>query len=380
MRGDYCQTIKARSTFGPMIRKISGARGMSFLMVLSFGAAQCTCAANKSTGSQTNMNPQNPTGVSFDKGVTIRLTPVFTEGKLASFGVPVARGTLKSVNDVAVKLAGKQVAAEITELLPDLDKDGQRVGVRALRVQMDAALIDAQGTDVDVMWTGGAAPTTQPSVVEFKSEDVSSDSASIVSTVVRTIVKDGGTYKLVESNHSDKTVFTGREPRILPTFPVGYIAQSGILGPLLTAQEVESRADLAGVKFLSKSIAEFLRSAMYDEPYAINADIESVPDFDASYEAWLYDRCATFLLAYAHVGDVKFLRHALRTCSYYSSRIELSGAKRGIFTGKPDPDAKYSHIRGSSVRIDRGMFAGSTSCGPSACSARASRGCSTAIG
>ena len=25
---------------------------------------------------------------------------------------------------------------------------------------------------------------------------------------------------------------------------------------------------------------------------------------------------------------------------------ELSGANRGIFTGKPDPDTKYSHIRG----------------------------------
>ncbi len=330
-----------------MFANTRGPKGVRFLMVLAIGVAQCTCAANKaSNGNQTNMNPQNPTGLSFDKGVTIRLTPVFTEAKRASFGVPVARGTLKSVNDVLIKIDGKKIAAEMTELLPDLDKDGARVGVRAFRVQLDASAIGSEGSDVEVYWSGGSAPALPPVVVEFKSEEVSSDSASIVSTVERTIKSNNGTYELVESNRSDKTVFVGREPRLLPTYPVGYLAQTGILGPLLTSTEVEQRADLAGVRFLSKAIQEFLRSAMYEEPYAINPDPDSLPNFDAQYEAWLYDRCATFLLAYAHAGDVKFLRHALKTCSYYSSRIELSGANRGIFTGKPDPDAKYSHIRG----------------------------------
>ena len=41
------------------------------------------------------------------------------------------------------------------------------------------------------------------------------------------------------------------------------------------------------------------------------------------------------------------LRHALRSCSYYSSKISLeAGANRGIFTGKPTRDTKYSHLRG----------------------------------
>ena len=330
---------------GPM-KKHSG--GIGFLLMLAIGAAQCTCASNKaSNGNGANNVPQTPnTQPSYDKGVTIRLTPIFTEAKKVSFGVPLQRGVLKSVNDASVLLGGKKVAADLTELLPDLDMSGARVGVRALRVQLDASLISAQGTDVEILWTGGVAPLTPPAVALFQSEEVSSDSASVVQTAERTIKKNGSKYELVETSHAAKTVFVGREPRVLATYPVGYLAQTGILGSILSAAEVEQRADLAGLRFLSKAIAEFLRSAMYDEPYAINPDPDSLPNFDAQYEAWLYDRCSSFLLAYTHVGDVKFLRHALRTCSYYSSRIELTGSNRGIFAGKPDPDTKYSHVRG----------------------------------
>jgi hypothetical protein len=67
----------------------------------------------------------------------------------------------------------------------------------------------------------------------------------------------------------------------------------------------------------------------------------------AGVRAWLYDRCATYLIGYAHSGEVRFYRHALRACSFYASRID----SRGFFTlkaaaGGQASDPKYSHVRG----------------------------------
>jgi hypothetical protein len=48
------------------------------------------------------------------------------------------------------------------------------------------------------------------------------------------------------------------------------------------------------------------------------------------------------LTAYIHTHEPGFLRHAYKTCSYYSAKITPAG----IFSGKSDPDLKYSHLRG----------------------------------
>ena len=40
------------------------------------------------------------------------------------------------------------------------------------------------------------------------------------------------------------------------------------------------------------------------------------------------------------------MREAHRTCGYYASKINLTGPDAGIYSGKPDPDTKYSHLRG----------------------------------
>lgn len=106
-------------------------------------------------------------------------------------------------------------------------------------------------------------------------------------------------------------------------------------------------ADLAGLRFISDAVTPFGLSAMYQESYPIHAAFVVDPsDPEAGYEGWLYDRCATFLSFYAHTGDTRFLREGYRVCSYYADRIELNGEYRGIFTGKPEPDPKYSHLRG----------------------------------
>jgi len=83
---------------------------------------------------------------------------------------------------------------------------------------------------------------------------------------------------------------------------------------------------------------------MYVETYAINPD--AVIDPVIVFEGWLYDRCTTYLTAYAHTNDVRFLSEACRTCWYYASKINLTEPNPGIFSGKPDQDIKYSHLRG----------------------------------
>ena len=62
---------------------------------------------------------------------------------------------------------------------------------------------------------------------------------------------------------------------------------------------------------------------MHLTDYRINR--ASVPDTNEAYEAWLYDRCTTFLTAYVHLGAQRYLRHALRACSFYVSKIDRGG-------------------------------------------------------
>ena len=192
-------------------------------------------------------------------------------------------------------------------------------------------------------WSG---PGSAPGVAStpFASADVSADSPEVVTTTVRTITAAGGVNKLVESPRVDQTLFTGKEPRVLATFPDGYLAATGLLGHQVTASALAGGGDFAGLAFLSDSLAKFGASALYAETYALNPD--GVVDPVANYEGWLYDRCATFLTFYTHTGDARFLRHAYRSCSYYAGKIGLAGATAGIFTGKPDADPKYSHLRG----------------------------------
>src|SRR5260221_12229954 len=136
-----------------------------------------------------------------------------------------------------------------------------------------------------------------------------------------------------------KPLYVGAEPKVLATFPDGYLAGTGILGDQMSRTELLSRASLTGLRPLSESFDHFAKSAMYADGYSMNPS----GVYDASnYEAWLYDRCDTYLTAYTHFSDEQYLRFALRACSYYAGAIDANG----IFTGKPDPDNKYSHLRG----------------------------------
>jgi hypothetical protein len=282
----------------------------------------------------------------FGDGVTVHLVKLLDGDGIVSFGVPVPYGVnLSDVSTVRVARSGTLINASFKEVLATHDSKGVRTGVQSFVVQFPIAEMPGSETDVSVMWRADAGAISSSKLTEFAAESVSWPSVETITTSARTIKSSGGTNTLVESLQSKKTLFTAREPRVLATYPDGFLAKTGILGRQVTVAEAAA-PERAGLTYLSKAFANFTQSAMYTESYALNPDPESVVDPVANYEGWLYDRCATYLTAYTHTNDTKTLREALRTCSYYASKITLSGTNRGIFSGKASPDSKYSHLRG----------------------------------
>jgi hypothetical protein len=294
-----------------------------------------TPAAPNSTGAP-------PPGGSFANGVRVHLQRTFAAPSVISFGLPVPSGAVSDAATVRVTAGGVAVAANVKEILAAHDASGKRVGVRSLLVQLPATVLSGDSGDVDVAWRGqGAAPGTQ--MASFTSDSVSAASSDTVSTAVRTIATNGGVTNLVESPPVQRALFTGREPRVLATYPDGYLAATALLGNQATESSLAAGA-MNGLSFFSDYLRKFGVAGMNADTYALNPD--AVADPVANPEGWLYDRCATFLTFYTHTQDARFLREAYRSCSYYASKISLGGANIGIFTGKSEPDTKYSHLRG----------------------------------
>ena len=277
-----------------------------------------------------------------ETGVTVGLEATFTPSDVVSFGLPLPAGAVRDASALRVSAGGKPVPTTVTVLLDEHDAGGTPVGVRSVLVQVPASVVQGECGQVEVAWRGGGVAVTEDPV---PFAEVSAASDEVVDTATYTIEEQNGEAVLVTESRRPRVLFSAREPAVLATFPDGYLAATGILGPLVAASRIGP--DLAGLEFISDQVTPFALSAMYQESYPINADMVIDPtDPEEGYEGWLYDRCTTFLAFYAHTGDARFLREGYRTCSYYADRIELSGENRGIFTGKPEPDAKYSHLRG----------------------------------
>jgi hypothetical protein len=332
------------------------ARALGFVLSATIVLGACEGTIGGTTGGGEGPSSNAPPGGgglnvnngpgAFGDGVTVHLVKLLDGQGVVSFGVPVPNGlNLVDVSTVRVTLSGALLNASVKEVLATHDSTGTRTGVRSFVVQFPIADMPGKEADVSVIWRvqEGASPSS--SLTEFGADGVSWPSPETITTSTRTISSAGGTNKLVESAPSQKTLFTAREPRVLATYPDGFLAQTGILGQQVTVADAAKPAR-AGLTFLSNAVANFTQSATYSESYALNPDPESVVDPVANYEGWLYDRCATYLTAYAHTNQASTLRAALRSCSYYASKITLSGTNRGIFTGKASPDSKYSHLRG----------------------------------
>lgn len=313
---------------------------MTFLL-----AAGCSPADGTDPGSDPAPDPGAPgtPGPAWSGSLSVHLQRLFPGGTVVSFGLPLLPGTRVDPAALRLQVKGRPIAAAVKPILYDHDANGAASGPRSLLVQFAAAEMAGDTLDVDIGFSGDGPAATADTVPYSV---VSTPSPVVVETAVRNIAHDGSSFKLVETATQKKVLFTGREPRVLATFPPGYLAATGILGQQRTRAQLVKQPDLAGLRYLSDNVAPFMLSAMYAEDYPLNPDPESVPDPVQNYEGWLYDRCATFLTGYAHLEDPRFLRHALQTCSYYESKIAVGGPNAGTFSGKPDPDPKYSHLRG----------------------------------
>ena len=283
-------------------------------------------------------------GSSATGGVKLKLERSFTGTGVISFGVPLAPGALNDVSSVEVRAAGLRVPARVRELLAHRNASGARTSAASIGIQLESGAIAADTLDVEVVFKGNPLPLSGETVA-FADARVSASSAATATTTVRNIASVGGVYKLTEAAPVQKTIFVGREPKVLVHFPDGYLAATGILGMQTTAESIPG-SNVPAMKFLSDAFGDFALSSMYADGYAYNPHAESTVDLVQDYSAWLYDRCATYLTAYSHFGDTRFLRHAYRSCAYYGSKIGTSGTEAGIFTGKAYPDTKYSHARG----------------------------------
>lgn len=275
----------------------------------------------------------------FGRGVTLRIERTGEPGGLVSFGLPVPPGAVLDAASVRVSWGGAPLAAYVEELLARRDASGARIAPSALLVQLRPPT-DAAAFELRIDWTG-AGPRAPGPRVPFASPEVSREVEEAVDTATRTIVPRGGRAALVEVDRRRLRLFTAREPRYLVLHPEGYLAATGLLGRVVPAREVAD-GPLSGLRYLSEGLRAFALASTHDDRYALDPSPESVPDPTTSYEGWLYDRCATFLVAYAHLGDRRLVRHALRSCSWYAEHIRPDG----VFTGKRERDTKYSHARG----------------------------------
>ncbi|MBK7658571.1 MAG: hypothetical protein IPJ28_05210 [Betaproteobacteria bacterium] len=283
-----------------------------------------------------------------EERVRIGLTKTAQDATIVSFGLPLAPGVLTDPARIAVvTYPGNVPIANVKTrtILSHFNAAGTATSIKSLLIQFPISAMPGSGLTVEVVVNtaaAGATAGTQPfTAASFVAPEV-------IETTARRIVLNGGVYSLSETNVQPLTLFTGTEPKVLATYPDGYLAGTGLFGEFMSRAEMLAKPKLQGMKYLSDNFVSFTSSMMYAD-YRMHPPVAVSPPpiYDqVNFEGWLYDRCATYLSAYAHTGDVKYLRYSMRSCSYYSGQIGTSGANQGIFLGKPTRDTKYSHQRG----------------------------------
>jgi hypothetical protein len=271
--------------------------------------------------------------------VPITLTRVAASaGNLASFGVPFAAGVLTQTRQLTA--GGRSLF--VTPTLYWYNASGVATSIKAARIQLvmpesSLAITLSTATPQAVDWP----------LASTAFADVSTALTHTVQVADYTIAYDNTTYTLPASNTRTLDLFDTREPCVVASFESYYLASTGLFGPLLTSAQVAADSTLAGVKYLSDYIGPCVRAAMYISDWTVEAASVTVP---LPYEGYLYDRAATFLLAYAHTNAADVLRPSYRYAWSYQSLIKLDAPQQGVWTGKPASggiyDTKYSHARG----------------------------------
>ena len=128
-----------------------------------------------------------------------------------------------------------------------------------------------------------------------------------------------------------------REPKVLAALPARWMCDSRAFGRELAA------ADLLTFDSFDTAMENFSQTATNEVPSTVLAS-EKVP-VRADYEPWLYDRTRVIGRTYLRTGNVRWLRHALRSASFYGRHI----AADGTFDLKAYADSKYAYTEGPAL-------------------------------
>ncbi len=281
-----------------------------------------------------------PPATDFSRGVTVTVTAVepASKGRVA-FGVPLAPGAVKKLEELEVVAGGKKIdGVRMSALVYDYGPKGERRGVRSVLIELPPSVTIPASVEVRFGSRAGALPApAQPGLgATFRKVAV-----SVKTSTYGAESRGTSTFAAVPRESGSSKLFDAVEPAVVAAFPPGYLAHTRLFGDLMSREDVLRRPDLAGMRFLSDAFGNFADGAMGATGYAVHP---SSVAFET--EAWLYDRCATYLLAYAHGGAARHLLHGIHSCASYARQIGLAGERRGIFAGKKEPDTKYSHARG----------------------------------
>ena len=125
--------------------------------------------------------------------IPVSLQRIATGAPTVSFGLPLPPGVASDPSAIRVFIGKEPVAAQVTPLLRDHDPQGRASGLRAVRIQFPASLMTSPSLTVLVV-IGEAGPAAGGPVVPFAA--VSGESVEAVTVVDRTIVQEGGQYRL----------------------------------------------------------------------------------------------------------------------------------------------------------------------------------------
>ncbi len=253
-----------------------------------------------------------------------------------AFALPVPKGALRTADGLSVWVSGKRLLGVKTRpLVFEHSTSGERTGVRSVLVELPAGQTLPLRVDVRFGGDGGAS---SPSSYAFSK--TARPASFVVKTARWTVAGAGAAARATPVQAKAVPLFDAVLPPVVVTFPPGYVAATRILGDLLPRSDLAARG-LSGMAFLSEAFGRFADGAMAHTGYPIHEK-----GFELGTEAWLYDRCASYLLAYADGGEARHFEHALLSCANYARNVALAGERRGIFEGKKDRDTKYSHARG----------------------------------
>jgi hypothetical protein len=158
--------------------------------------------------------------------VKIHLEKTFASPTVISFGVPVSPGTVKDVGRIEVRVAGSVRAGPgCASCLLTTTLAGNRTSAASVGVQLAGSVMTGSSLDVEVVFAGTAPAALSGSDRRLFGCGCDARSSPLIArTTVRGIASEGGSYKLTEAAPVDKTLFVGSEPKVLATYPEGYLA------------------------------------------------------------------------------------------------------------------------------------------------------------